>query len=461
MAWLLEVWLPLRLAALFVVSAGVASLLNAAVYAWAWERRLVSPWQPAAAGASPRTRLDRIPIVGWLRLRRDAPVLGRGFWVRPMLIEAGFAAGIAALYWWEVDQLGLIRPQLADLAQRIAAPLPTVDPASIAGPLHAQFFAHAVLAALMTIATFIDFDDRIIPDEVTFPGTLAGLLLAATLPLCLLPSVQERFAPPAAGVVVEAPGGAALTGPDGGALYLVPTHVAAPNAWPAALAGKPSRASLLLGLGCFWLWCFAIADRRWPGRGPALKRFGEKLRLQLARLHRSLTTRPIREALLAGTLLIAMVWYGGGPSWVALLTALVGLVVSGGLVWAVRIIGTAAMGREAMGFGDVTLMMMVGTLTGWQAAPLIFFLAPAAGLVLAVFNLLLRGDHAIPYGPFLCLATVVVIAGWGHLWVWAELLYAVGWLVPGVLVVCFVLMGVLLGMLRGLKALLGVAGEDY
>ena len=48
-------------------------------------------------------------------------------------------------------------------------------------------------------------------------------------------------------------------------------------------------------------------------------------------------------------------------------------------MWAVRLIGTAALRREAMGFGDVTLMMMIGTFLGWQACSDLFFLAPFAG----------------------------------------------------------------------------------
>ena len=57
-----------------------------------------------------------------------------------------------------------------------------------------------------------------------------------------------------------------------------------------------------------------------------------------------------------------------------------------------------------MGFGDVTLMMMVGAFLGWQAGVVIFFLAPFAGLVVGVLQLVLRRDDEIPYGPFLCLA---------------------------------------------------------
>ena len=465
MEWLISIPLALRLACVFVVAAAAASFLNAAIYAWSWEPRRVSPWQRAAEGVPPRHWIDRLPVIGWLRLRRDAAVLGQRFWLRPMLIELGFAMAMAGLYWWEVHCQGLIVPQLAELFRLAPGNLPTIDAAAIAGPLHLQFLSHALLASLMVIATFIDFDERIIPDEVTYPGVLVGLLLATLAPMSLLPSVQARIAPPLAGTPLMSvnanQAGTPIIAPGGqGRVYLEPAHSAAPNLQQSWQTGRPNRWSLVTSLGCFGLWCFALTDRRWPGRSAWYRNLDRKLMIVLARVRRDLSNSPLRETLVAGGLLICMVWFGGGQHWLGLHSALIGLVASGSIVWAVRIIGTAVLRREAMGFGDVTLMMMVGAFLGWQASPLIFFLAPVAGLILALLNLLLHGDKAIPYGPFLCLATAVVVVGWGHVWATGHLIFSVGWLVPVVLVVCFLLLGVLLGLLQGLKALLGIAGED-
>lgn len=428
---------------LFVVGASVASLLNAAIYAWAWEPRRVSPWQPTPEGVGPRTWLDRVPAYGWLRLRRDAAQLGAGFWVRPLLIEVGFGVAIAALYWWEVAEHGLIAGQ---------APFDvTLAPAPIAWTVHWQFLAHAFLAAMMVIATFIDFDEQTIPDYVTWPGLWIGLAIMSFEPMALLPNAQPHAAAPPIGVLLLDDQGARLFGVNGDPLHVEPVTLVAPRAWPEVLAGGANRTSLLIGLGCWWLWCFAVAYRPWRARQP----FGKNLRVSSARLWQSLRTRPLREVTILGTLLIAMVWYGGGASWTGLLTALVGMVGSGGVVWAVRIIGTAALGREAMGFGDVTLMMMVGAFLGWQAGLMIFFLAPFAGLLLGLVKLLLRGEKEIPYGPFLCLAAVFVTVRWASIWPSVERFFGTGLLVPMVLVVCLGLLGVLLGLLQFVKGLFG------
>ncbi len=58
----------------------------------------------AAGGCTPSSRLDRVPVLGWWGLRREAPWHGPGYWIRPLLIELATGIGFAVLYWGEVDQ---------------------------------------------------------------------------------------------------------------------------------------------------------------------------------------------------------------------------------------------------------------------------------------------------------------------------------------------------------------------
>jgi leader peptidase (prepilin peptidase)/N-methyltransferase len=92
------------------------------------------------------------------------------------------------------------------------------------------------------------------------------------------------------------------------------------------------------------------------------------------------------------------------------------MLVGAGLVWFVRVVGSAALGKEAMGFGDVTLMGMVGAYLGWQPTVVVFFIAPFLGLVVGVAQWVLRGTKLIPYGPYLSLATLIVLLMWGPIW---------------------------------------------
>jgi len=57
-------------------------------------------------------------------------------------------------------------------------------------------------------------------------------------------------------------------------------------------------------------------------------------------------------------------WISQHPHLHGLAVSLAGLIVGGGLVWIVRVIGTRVLRREAMGFGDVILMAMIGSLVG-------------------------------------------------------------------------------------------------
>jgi leader peptidase (prepilin peptidase)/N-methyltransferase len=111
-----------------------------------------------------------------------------------------------------------------------------------------------------------------------------------------------------------------------------------------------------------------------------------------------------------------------------LASGLIGWLVGGLLVWAVRLAAGVVFRREAMGFGDVTLLATIGAFLGWQAAVLTFFLAPFFGIGVALWKLAriagkwLTGskttaaDHEMPFGPYLSMAALTLVLSWPWLW---------------------------------------------
>lgn len=100
------------------------------------------------------------------------------------------------------------------------------------------------------------------------------------------------------------------------------------------------------------------------------------------------------------------------PLWLVVLAGvLMGYLIGGGVVWAVRIFGSLAFGKEAMGLGDVHMMAAVGACLGWIDPVLAFFGAAFVGVAWAILARIVGGkfNRAMPYGPFLAVATVLVI----------------------------------------------------
>ncbi len=102
------------------------------------------------------------------------------------------------------------------------------------------------------------------------------------------------------------------------------------------------------------------------------------------------------------------------PLWLVVLGGvLMGYLIAGAVVWAVRIGGSLAFGKEAMGLGDVHMMAAVGACLGWIDPTIAFFLAAFVGVAYAVVAQVFRGklSRAMPYGPFLAGATLLVVLG--------------------------------------------------
>ena len=97
------------------------------------------------------------------------------------------------------------------------------------------------------------------------------------------------------------------------------------------------------------------------------------------------------------------------PAVRSLLASLVGMLVGGGVTWAIRIVGSAIFRREAMGFGDVKLMAMIGAFLGWQAALLTMFLGCLLGAIVGGIGAALGRGTQIPFGPYLALGALLAM----------------------------------------------------
>jgi leader peptidase (prepilin peptidase)/N-methyltransferase len=98
---------------------------------------------------------------------------------------------------------------------------------------------------------------------------------------------------------------------------------------------------------------------------------------------------------------------------VSFLLSLLGAGVGAASIYAIGVIGEWLFKKEAMGGGDVKLMAMIGSFVGWKYILLVFFIAPFFGAVVGVYLKFVKKTDIIPYGPYLSLATFVVIL-WGE-----------------------------------------------
>lgn len=318
-------------------------------------------------------------FVGWMLAELDAAMAVEEGRPEPVPLPSGqlsswpVAAGCllaVGLWWWEVTVAGLS----PDGAPRSAAVT------RVAG--------HLVFFWLLAAAAWVDIRHRVIPDIITTPGVVVGLLGTWLLPAILLP------------VLIMSPRSFAAAEASADLL----------TAWGGLQSGGPPVSPLgpVMAVGVFTIWwavCtapFFLVDERPAAGGLGWLRDGLR--------------EPRTLLLVAGLPLLMVAAWLGGERFAAVESSLIGLAVSAGLVWLTRAGASLALGREAMGMGDVTLMAMVGAWLGWQPAVLTFFLATFIGLGHGLLQLVRHRENELPYGPSLCLAAAVVTLAWRPIW---------------------------------------------
>lgn len=118
-----------------------------------------------------------------------------------------------------------------------------------------------------------------------------------------------------------------------------------------------------------------------------------------------------------------MTYMQGQPAWVVSLAgALLGAIVGGGSLWLVGAIWKALRGVDAMGLGDVKLLLGVGALLGWRLTILTIFLGAFSGALIGVVLVMKSKDRnlqtQLPFGIFLGIGSIVALLFGDRLIAW-------------------------------------------
>ncbi len=361
-------WLTL----VIVYGACVGSFLNVVIYRLPRDLGIATPRSSCPKCDHMLAWYDNVPILGWLWLRGKCRYCKAPISVQYPLIEAACAGLFAAVYWLDYES-GV----MADLQK---AGLTRTWPVLI---------VQLVMVVGLLAATVIDARLYIIPLRIPHVITLVA---AVVLPVSAiwLPAVA----------------------------YAAPT--ASPEMIGAVVGGTVALALALLLLHLKLL----------PRSFDEVEEVLDEAAPQDAFLSHP---HPKREVL-KECLFVALPFAGALVGWALMYVpqdylplgnqyplairvlggVVAGYLVGGGVVWCVRILGTLAFGREAMGLGDVHLLAAIGAVIGAKDAVLVFFVAPFLGLTGAVvaggLQLLWKGKgRVIPYGPYLAVAAVIVM----------------------------------------------------
>jgi len=120
------------------------------------------------------------------------------------------------------------------------------------------------------------------------------------------------------------------------------------------------------------------------------------------------------ENYFSDTTFAPVTYLAGQPAWlISLFGAVIGALVGGGSLWIVGAIWKRLRGVDAMGLGDVKMMLGVGALLGWRLAFLAIFLGAFSGAVIGIVMIAKQKDKdlqtQIPFGIFLGIGSILAL----------------------------------------------------
>lgn len=343
----------------FILGASIGSFLNVCIYRMPLDMSVNEPKRSFCPSCKYQIPLHHnIPLVTWLVLRGKCANCGSKISFRYFGVE--LLTGLLFLaVWMKVWEWG--RPDWPPQAWVLALP-------------------YWIMVALFVVATFIDFEHFIIPDEITIGGTVAGVLLSFAIPT--LHNQESNLA--------------------GGIWSLVGAGVGFGALWLVTRLGK-------LAFGRKRLVFEKAAPLSWIRRGEEADFVvgDEKM------LWSDFFYRGNEQVLLTCT----AIDIDGQRFENAAVRCECDWLHLGERKWElVKVdeikgeVTEVTFPREAMGFGDVKFIACVGAFLGWPGVAFTIMSASTIGAVVGLLTIAIgRRDWStkIPFGPYLALGALV------------------------------------------------------
>jgi len=332
----------------FVLGAAIGSFLNVCIYRLPRDLSVNQPRRSFCPSChKPIPWYHNLPLLSWLLLRGKCANCGSGIAFRYFAVE--------------------LLTALLFLAVWLTFPWPIA-------------LVYWVFVSLLVVATFIDFEHFIIPDEITIGGTAAGLLASLALPGLMGEESRWR-------ALAQSLGAAAL----GYALL-----------WIVLEAGKKAfgKKRIRLEAPSPFSWVrdgddaeFVVGEER----GLWSDHFARESDVMLLHCDAAeVDSRPFKNV----TLHLHYNHLGIGEE----SFSLDAVDRISGLVRELHI------PREAMGRGDLKFLAAIGAFLGWRAVLCSIFAGSLAGSVIGLTSMLLgrrEWSAKIPFGPYLALGALV------------------------------------------------------
>jgi leader peptidase (prepilin peptidase)/N-methyltransferase len=166
----------------FALGAAIGSFLNVCIYRMPHNLSVVTPGSRCGACKTPIAWFDNIPLVSWCVLRGKCRYCGVKFSFRYWLVELLTAALFLGVWLKFGPDFSAKVAEGQMLSWRDLLP-------SVVVPIY------WLLIGGLIVATFIDLDHYIIPDEISLGGVVVGFVLNLVIPLLARgePSVVGPF----------------------------------------------------------------------------------------------------------------------------------------------------------------------------------------------------------------------------------------------------------------------------